>query len=160
MQLSPLLKLESAKAKLPFSNVPRYGPARTNELVEGDGEALGRAGPVVRVGLGLGVGDAVAVGEVDGRGVEVDVGVGDAVAVGEGVGRGEAVCVGEGDGEAVGVGEGDGEAVGVGVGVATGRTAGVPSPGQVCESLMPVSEFNIDAYEPDCTIRSWSALNV
>ena len=150
MQLSPLLKLESARAKLPFSKVPRYGPARANELVEGDGEALGRAGPVVRVGLGLGVGDAVAVGEVDGRGVEVDVGVGDAVAVGEGVGRGEAVCVGEGDGEAVGVG----------VGVANGRTAGEPSPGQVCESLMPESEFNIDAYEPDCTIRSWSAVNV
>ena len=65
MQLSPLLKLESARAKLPFSKVPRYGPARANELVEGDGEALGRAGPVVRVGLGLGVGDVVAVGDGD-----------------------------------------------------------------------------------------------
>ena len=158
MQLSPLLKLESARAKLPFSKVPRYGPARANELVEGDGEALGRAGPVVRVGLGLGVGDAVAVGEVDGRGVEVDVGVGDAVAVGEGDGRGVEVDVGVGDavavgegvgrGEAVCVGEGDGEAVGVGVGVATGRTAGEPSPGQVCESLISEFELRIFANVP------------
>ena len=138
MQLSPLLKLESARAKLPFSKVPRYGPARANELVEGDGEALGRAGPVVRVGLGLGVGDVVAVGDGVGRGVEVDVGVGDAVAVGEGVGRGEAV----------GVGEGDGEAVGVGVGVANGRTAGEPSPGQVCESLISEFELRIFANVP------------
>lgn len=135
MQLSPLLKVESAKAKLPFSNVPRYGPAGASELVVGDGDGLGRAGPVVRVGLGLREGVAVAVGVGDGRGD--DVGVGD----GEVVGRGVDVAVGEGvgDGEVVGVGEG------VGDGVANGSTVGLPSPGHVCESLIPESEFRIVA---------------
>ena len=56
-----MLKLESAKAKLPFSNVPRYGPEGVKVLAVGEG--LGRAGPVVRVGEGLGVGEALTVGE-------------------------------------------------------------------------------------------------
>lgn len=135
MQLSPLLKVESAKAKLPFSNVPRYGPAGASELVVGDGDGLGRAGPVVRVGLGLGEGVAEAVGDGVGVGRGDDVGVGD----GEVVGRGVEVAVGVGDGVAIGVG------VGVGEGVANGSTVGVPSPGHVCESLMPESEFKIVA---------------
>ena len=124
-----MLKLESAKAKLPFSNVPRYGPEGVKVLAVGEG--LGRAGPVVRVGEGLGVGEALTVGDGE------TVGRGEDVVVGDGVGVGEAV------GDEVGLGELD--AVGVGVGVARGITDGDPSPGHVCESRIPESEFKIVA---------------
>jgi hypothetical protein len=58
MQLSPLLKLESAYARLPFSKVPRYVSEGVD--IEGDGEGDGE-GDVVdeddEVGDGVGVGE-------------------------------------------------------------------------------------------------------
>jgi hypothetical protein len=107
-------------------------------------------GQVLAAGLGLG--DAVGVGE--GVAVGTTVGVGDGVAVGAGVGV--AVAVGAGVGVAVAVGVGVGGVMrpgGVAIAVGVGAAVGVALPGQfitttVTRPVRPSASCSVTVVEP------------
>lgn len=94
-----------------------FGSTKINFFGSSTGGGVGRTGGINAGGVGVGSGDAVAVGDAVGRGVPVGVGE----VTGDGVTEPLVVGVGDGDGDGVsvipcGVGDGVGKAFGFEVG--------------------------------------------